>query len=144
MPAASNGQLPVRIEDVLDMKMRVLVVDDSSTMRRIITNTLKEIGLKNLVTADDGDQAWSQLQKDNVDLILSDHKMPNMSGEEFLKLVRGSEEYKDVPFIMITAESFQENVMAAVKLGVSNYIVKPFSAKQLLEKILKVFSGNRK
>lgn len=127
-----------KIEEHLDLKMRILVVDDSSTMRRIITTTLKEIGLKNIVTADDGDIAWETVQKDNIDLILSDHKMPNMSGEEFLKLVRGSSDYNCLPFIMITAEAFHENVMNAVKLGVSNYIVKPFSAVQLLEKILKV------
>lgn len=127
-----------KIEEVLDLKMRILVVDDSSTMRRIITTTLKEIGLRNIITADDGDVAWEIVQRDDIDLILSDHKMPKMSGEEFLRLVRGNEAYNCVPFIMVTAEAFRDNVMNAVKLGVSNYIVKPFSAKQLLEKILKV------
>ena len=118
-----------------DAKMRVLVVDDSSTMRRIIKGSLKALGLKNVVTADDGDVAWEAVQRESIDLILSDHKMPRMSGEEFLALVRGSEEHKHIPFIMITAESFRENVMAAVKLGVSNYIVKPFSTEQLRQKI---------
>jgi len=144
MVAMATGQQSDKIEEILDMDMRILVVDDSSTMRRIIGTALKDIGLKNVVTADDGDAAWATLKRDNIDLILSDHKMPNMSGEEFLKLVRESEEYKDTPFIMITAESFQENVMAAVKLGVSNYIVKPFSPIQLLEKILRVFAARRK
>jgi len=140
MVATKKAQVVERIEDVLDMNMRILVVDDSSTMRRIIKTALKDIGLRNVVTADDGDVAWETLQAegDRVDLILSDHKMPKMSGEEFLKLVRGSEKFKCLPFIMITAEGFRENVMAAVKLGVSNYIVKPFSAKQLEEKIIKV------
>lgn len=132
-----------KIGDYLDLKMRILVVDDSSTMRRIITTTLKEIGLRNFTTADDGDIAWEAVKREKIDLILSDHKMPNMSGEEFLKLVRESEEHAHIPFIMITAEAFRDNVMNAVKLGVSNYIVKPFSAKQLLEKILKV-CGNGK
>jgi len=125
------------------MDMRILVVDDSSTMRRIIGTALKDIGLKNKVTADDGDVAWDIIQKGNIDLILSDHKMPRMSGEELLRLVRQNPDFKNLPFIMITAESFQENVMAAVKLGVSNYIVKPFSSQQLLEKILKVFAARK-
>lgn len=144
MVAPTTAQTHEKIEDILDMNMRILVVDDSSTMRRIIKTALKDIGLKNIVTADDGDVAWKTLQGDNIDLILSDHKMPNMSGEEFLKLVRASEQYKCLPFIMITAEGFRENVMAAVKLGVSNYIVKPFSPIQLLEKILKVFAGPKR
>nr|WP_321257120.1 response regulator [uncultured Pseudodesulfovibrio sp.] len=122
----------------LNTDMRILVVDDSSTMRRILKTSLKDIGLKNVVTADDGDAAWVIVQQESIDLILSDHKMPNMSGEEFLALVRGNEDYKCIPFIMVTAESFQENVMAAIRLGVSNYIVKPFSAEQLRNKILKV------
>lgn len=128
-----------KIEDYLDLKMRILVVDDSSTMRRIISTKLKELGFKNIITADDGDVAWDIVQNKRFDLILSDHKMPKMSGEELLRHIRGSEDHKNTPFIMITAESFRENVMAAVKLGVSNYIVKPFSAAQLLEKLLKVF-----
>lgn len=132
MPESEN------IEDYIDLKMRILVVDDSSTMRRILKTSLKEIGLINVVTADDGDEAWEAVQRGRFDLILSDHKMPRMSGEQFLKLVRESEEHADTPFIMVTAEAFRDNVMNAVKLGVSNYIVKPFSAKQLLEKILKV------
>ncbi|WP_319544104.1 response regulator [uncultured Pseudodesulfovibrio sp.] len=122
----------------LDINMRILVVDDSSTMRRILKTSLKDMGLKNVVTADDGDAAWAIVQREPIDLILSDHKMPKMSGEEFLALVRGNDEYKCIPFIMVTAESFRENVMAAVKLGVSNYIVKPFSTDQLRKKILKV------
>lgn len=135
------GQLAEKIEDILDLDMRILIVDDSDTMRRIIGTALRDIGLTNIITADDGDSAWEILKQDKVDLILSDHKMPRMSGEEFLKLVRGDEKYKEIPFIMITAEAFHENVMKAVELGVSNYIVKPFDPIQLLEKILKVFSA---
>ena len=138
MSESQKFKIPEQLQDVLNMKMRILVVDDSSTMRRIIGTALKEIGLTNVVKADDGDVAWDIVQKGDIDLILSDHKMPNMSGEEFLKLVRSSDEFKNIPFIMITAEAFRDNVMNAVKLGVSNYIVKPFSAVQLLEKILKV------
>lgn len=121
--------------------MRVLVVDDSSTMRRIVKTALKEIGLTNVITADDGEAAWNVVQKGNIELILSDHKMPKMSGEEFLTLVRGHKEYKCLPFIMITAESCRENVLNAIKLGVSNYIVKPFCTEQLKDKIEKVCSA---
>ena len=126
------------------MNMSILVVDDSDTMRRIITTALREIGLKNVTKADDGDSAWEKLQREDFDLILSDHKMPKMSGEELLKRVRQSKRHKRIPFIMITAEAFHENVMQAVKLGVSNYIVKPFSTKQLLDKIIKVFTAARR
>lgn len=137
--AVRTGDVPRKLEDVIDLNMSILVVDDSDTMRRIITTTLKEIGLTNVTKADDGESAWQKLQKQDFDLILSDHKMPKMSGEELLERVRQSERHKRIPFIMITAEAFHENVMKAVKLGVSNYIVKPFNPQQLLEKILKVF-----
>lgn len=138
MSESQQPNLPEKLEEVLDLKMRVLVVDDSDTMRRIITNTLREIGMTNVVKADDGDTAWEIIQKGGIDLILSDHRMPRMCGEDLLKLVRGSEEYKELPFVMITAEAFRDNVMNAIKLGVSNYIVKPFSSFQLLDKIIKV------
>lgn len=121
-----------------NMDMRILVVDDSSTMRRIIKNDLKELGFRNVITADDGGSAWEIIQRDRIDLILSDHKMPGMTGEELLGLVRNHPEYKCLPFIMITAEAFRENVLNAIKLGVSNYVVKPFSSRQLGEKIEKV------
>jgi two-component system chemotaxis response regulator CheY len=120
------------------MDMRILVVDDSSTMRRIIKNDLKELGFSNVITADDGREAWEIIQRDVVELILSDHKMPGMTGQELLIQVRKHPDYKCLPFIMITAEAFRENVLQAIKLGVSNYVVKPFSAKQLWEKIEKV------
>ena len=139
-----TGKTTPKLDDLLDMNMSILVVDDSDTMRRIITTALKEIGLKNVTKADDGDSAWETLQRQDFDLILSDHKMPKMSGEELLKRVRESNRHKRIPFIMITAEAFHENVMNAVKLGVSNYIVKPFNPKQLLEKILKVFAATRR
>lgn len=125
----------------LNLNMRVLVVDDSNTMQRIVKTALKDIGLNNVVTADDGDVAWDIVQRGNIDLILSDHKMPRMSGQELLIKVRTHPDYQCIPFIMITAEAFRDNVLAAIKLGVSNYVVKPFSAKQLKEKIERVFSA---
>jgi len=122
----------------LNMDMRILVVDDSSTMRRIIKNDLKELGFRNVITSEDGHSAWEVIQRDAIDLVLSDHKMPGMTGQELLILVRKHPDYKCLPFIMITAEAFRENVLQAIKLGVSNYVVKPFSAQQLHEKIEKV------
>jgi len=136
-----SGDLIVdRIGEVIDLKMNILVVDDSSTMRRIITNTLRELGLRHITNAEDGDEALEKFRVNDFDLVLSDHKMPRMSGEELLEHIRKGDTNSDVPFIMITAESFRDNVMKAVQLGVSNYIVKPFTTQQLLEKLLKVFA----
>jgi len=138
--AVTDTKLVDQLGEILNLDMSILVVDDSSTMRRIVTTTLRELGLKNITTAEDGDDALEKFNDGDFDLVLSDHKMPRMSGEEFLEQVRKGKWNNDVPFIMITAESFRENVMKAVQLGVTNYIVKPFSTKQLLEKLLKVFS----
>lgn len=138
--AVADTKLAEQLGEILNLDMSILVVDDSSTMRRIVTTTLRELGLKNITTAEDGDEALEKFNDGDFDLVLSDHKMPRMSGEEFLEHVRKGKWNNDVPFIMITAESFRENVVKAVQLGVTNYIVKPFSTKQLLEKLLKVFS----
>ncbi len=123
-----------------DKKMRILVVDDFSTMRKIIKNILRQIGLENIVEADDGTTAWEVLNKDNIDFIVSDWNMPQMTGIELLKKVRASEEYADVPFLMVTAEAQQENIIEAVQAKVSNYIVKPFTPETLGEKIDKIFA----
>jgi two-component system chemotaxis response regulator CheY len=120
--------------------MRVLVVDDFSTMRRIIKNILKQLGFTNIVEADDGTGAWDILTKDQIDFIISDWNMPQMTGIELLRKVRASEEFADLPFLMVTAEAQQENIIEAVQAKVSNYIVKPFTAETLGEKIHKIFS----
>jgi two-component system chemotaxis response regulator CheY len=99
---------------------------------------LKELGFTNVITADDGKPALEIIRQDAIELVLSDHRMPGMTGLELLSLVRNHPDYKCLPFIMITAEAFRENVLQAIKLGVSNYVVKPFSAEQLGEKIEKV------
>lgn len=138
--AVTDTKLVDQLGEILNMDMSILVVDDSSTMRRIVTTTLRELGLKNITTAEDGDEALEKFNDGDFDLVLSDHKMPRMSGEELLEHIRKGKWNHDVPFIMITAEAFRENVMKAVQLGVTNYIVKPFSTKQLLNKLLKVFS----
>jgi len=122
----------------VDKKMRILVVDDFQTMRRIIINLLRQLGFTNVVEAADGRLALEKVKDDSIDLIVSDWNMPNMTGLEFLKAVRASEEYKEIPFIMVTAEGKKENVIAAVQAGVSNYIVKPFNAATLKEKLVKV------
>ncbi len=120
--------------------MRVLVVDDFSTMRKIIKNILRQLGFNNIVEADDGSTAWEVLNKDNIEFIVSDGNMPIMSGIELLRKVRGSEEYADIPFLMVTAEAQQENIIEAVQAKVSNYIVKPFTPETLGQKIDKIFA----
>ena len=122
-----------------DSKMRILVVDDFATMRRIIKNILKQLGYENIAEAEDGKIALGVLESQNIDFIISDWNMPNMTGLEFLKAVRASEKFKDIPFLMVTAEALKENVVEAVKSGVSNYIVKPFTAETMKEKIEKIF-----
>ncbi len=122
-----------------DPNMRVLVVDDFSTMRRIVKNILRQIGFTNIVEADDGTTAWETLNKDKIDFIISDWNMPNMTGIELLRKVRASEEFGDLPFLMVTAEAQQENIIEAVQAKVSNYIVKPFTAETMKQKIDKIF-----
>ncbi|QGY41007.1 response regulator [Pseudodesulfovibrio cashew] len=123
-----------------DTGMRVLVVDDFSTMRKIVKNILRQLGFNNIVEADDGSTAWEILNKDNIDFIVSDWNMPTMSGIDLLRKVRASEEYADIPFLMVTAEAQQENIIEAVQAKVSNYIVKPFTPETLGQKIEKIFA----
>lgn len=124
----------------VDTKMKVLVVDDFSTMRRIVKNILRQLGFENIIEADDGESAVRKLESERVDFIVSDWNMPKMSGLELLKWVRSHDEFKDMPFLMVTAEAQKENVLEAVKAKVSNYIVKPFTAETLSEKIEKIFN----
>ncbi len=124
----------------MDTSIKVLIVDDFATMRRILKNILKQLGFKNLVEADDGTSAWDILQGQSIDLIISDWNMPKMTGLELLKKVRASDNHKRTPFLMVTAEAQKQNVIEAVQAGVSNYVVKPFTAEAIsdkLEKILK-------
>ncbi|OPX94166.1 MAG: Chemotaxis protein CheY [Syntrophorhabdus sp. PtaU1.Bin002] len=115
--------------------MRVLVVDDFATMRKIVKNVLKQINLDNVVEAENGKHALTVLNEDSVDLIISDWMMPEMTGIEFLKVCKGDEEKKKIPFIMVTAEGQKDSVMEAIKSGVDNYIVKPFTPEKLKEAI---------
>lgn len=123
----------------LDTSIKVLVVDDFATMRRIVKGVLKQLGFKEIIEAEDGTAALEELRKEKVGLIVSDWNMPKMTGLDLLKAVRSDESLKDIPFIMVTAEGQKENVLEAVKAGVSNYIVKPFTPETLSEKLEKVF-----
>ena len=122
----------------IDMQMKFLVVDDYNTMQRILTNLLKQLGFTNVESASDGQQALGMLNDDKFDFVISDWNMEPMTGIELLREVRGSDSLKHLPFIMITAESKTENVVAAKQAGVSNYIVKPFNAETLKGKIASV------
>ena len=122
----------------VDKDMKVLVVDDFATMRRIIKNLLKQGEYKNITEAEDGAEALKILKSEKIDFIISDWNMPNMTGLELLKAVRADSELSSLPFLMVTAESLKDNIVMAVKEGVSNYIVKPFTAEVLSEKIEKI------
>ncbi len=123
---------------MFDKDMKILIVDDFPTMRRIIKNLLKEIGYTNVDEAEDGKVALSKLKSEPFDFIISDWNMPNMTGIELLRCVRSDSVLKDIPFLMVTAEAEKGNVIEAIKAGVDNYIVKPFTAATLKEKIEKI------
>ena len=122
-----------------DLKMKILVVDDFGTMRRIIKNILRQIGYVNVFEADNGLSALEVLRKEKIEFIISDWNMPEMPGIELLKAVRASEEWKDLPFLLVTAEGKKENVLEAVKYKVTNYIVKPFTPETFTEKLNQIF-----
>lgn len=124
----------------LDKNMPILVVDDQRTMTRIIRNLLKQNDFTNTDEASNGEEALGKLTAGNFGLVISDWNMEPMTGIELLQKVRSDAKLKALPFIMVTAESKPENVMAAKEAGVSNYIVKPFNAQTLMEKIQKVFA----
>lgn len=125
----------------LDLQMPVLVVDDYKTMIRIIKNLLRQIGFENVDDASDGTEALSKLKVKKYGLVISDWNMEPMTGYELLKIVRADVELGSTPFIMVTAEAKSENVVAAKKAGVNNYIVKPFNAQTLKGKIESVFQA---
>lgn len=125
----------------VDMSMPVLVVDDYQTMIRIIRNLLKQLGFENVDEASDGKAALAKMQAQKFGLVISDWNMEPMTGYELLCEVRADDKLKTTPFIMVTAESKTENVIAAKKAGVNNYIVKPFNAATLKSKIESVFGA---
>ncbi len=120
-------------------EMKILVVDDFPTMRRIVKTLLKQNGFTNFTDAEDGEQAYKMLKSEgDFEFIVSDWNMPNMTGLELLKMVRADDQLKHLPFLMVTAEAEKENIIEAVKSGVSNYVVKPFTGATLKEKLDKI------
>jgi two-component system chemotaxis response regulator CheY len=119
------------------LEMKILIVDDSSTMRRIIGNVVMQLGFSKdeFDEAEDGVQAWKLLSSGSYDIVLTDWNMPNMNGLELVQKVRGEGNHQSIPIIMITTEGGKGEVITALKAGVNNYIVKPFSAEVLKEKL---------
>lgn len=124
----------------INLGMKVLVVDDFATMRKIVRNILKQIGFSNIVEADDGAHALSIIKDEKIDFVVTDWNMPNMTGLELIKNIRATEKAKDLPILMVTAEGLAENVVDAVKAGVDNYVVKPFTAETVQAKIEQIFA----
>jgi len=127
------------MEVKLDPNMKILIVDDFSTMRRIIKNLLRDLGFTNTQEADDGQTALPMLQKGNFDFLVTDWNMPGMEGIELLKRVRADENLKTLPVLLVTAEAKKEQIVEAAQAGVNGYIVKPFTSGTLKEKLDKIF-----
>jgi two-component system chemotaxis response regulator CheY len=121
--------------------LKILAVDDSPTMRRIIINTLKRAGYSEVVEATDGKDALAKLKVDNINFVITDWNMPEMDGLTFVTTVRGMDEYKSLPILMVTTRSVKDDIVEALKAGVNNYIVKPFTPDTLKEKIDQILAG---
>jgi two-component system chemotaxis response regulator CheY len=124
-----------------DKNLKFLVVDDFSTMRRIVRNLLKELGYPNVEEAEDGAIALQMLKKGNFEFVVSDWNMPNMDGLTLLQSIRADDAIKHLPVLMVTAEAKKENIIAAAQAGASGYVVKPFTAATLDEKLTKIFQN---
>ncbi|MGK0501802.1 MAG: two-component system chemotaxis response regulator CheY [Alteromonadaceae bacterium] len=127
------------MEAILDKSMKILVVDDFSTMRRIIKNLLKDLGFANIQEADDGNTALPMLQQGDFDFVVTDWNMPGMQGIDLLRAIRADDKLKHLPVLMVTAEAKKEQIVAAAQAGVNGYVVKPFTAATLKEKLDKIF-----
>ncbi|GGO67466.1 chemotaxis response regulator CheY [Bowmanella pacifica] len=123
----------------MDKNMKILVVDDFSTMRRIIKNLLKDLGFTNIQEADDGSTALPMLQQGDFDFVITDWNMPGMQGIDLLRAIRADDNLKHTPVLMVTAEAKKEQIVAAAQAGVNGYVVKPFTAATLKEKLEKIF-----
>ncbi len=123
----------------MDKDMKILIVDDFSTMRRIIKNLLRDLGFNNTQEADDGQTALPMLKSGNFDFLVTDWNMPGMDGLTLLKTVRSDEDLSEMPVLMVTAEAKREQIVIAAEAGVNGYVVKPFTAATLKEKIEKIF-----
>ncbi len=123
-----------------DLNMKILIVDDFSTMRRIVRNILKQLSFNNLDEAEDGDVALEKLKNGNYDFVITDWNMPNMTGLDLLKAIRSDGRLMNIPVLLITAEAEKENVVLAAQAGVNDYIVKPFTGEVLQQKINRIFT----
>jgi two-component system chemotaxis response regulator CheY len=120
---------------------KILFVEDSPTMRRIIANSLNKLGITDITEAENGVDALEKIQKDVFDMILTDWNMPEMNGKELVEHVRKMDNYKTVPILMITTRGMEEDVMTAIKTGVNGYVVKPFTPELLKKKMLEIFAS---
>ncbi len=135
-----NENLNVSPEGALDKNMKVLVVDDFSTMRRIVKNLLRDLGFTNIQEADDGSTALPMLQNGDFDFVVTDWNMPGMQGIDLLKAIRADSSLAHIPVLLITAEAKKEQIIMAAQAGVNGYIVKPFTAGTLKTKLDKIFA----
>lgn len=126
----------------MDTNTRILIVDEFSTMRRIIKNLLRDLGFNNTAEADDGKTALPMLQSGSFDLLITDWNMPGMSGIDLLKAVRADSNLQAIPVLMVTAEQKRDQIVEAAQAGVNGYILKPFTAQTLKEKLEKIFERN--
>ena len=128
----------------MDKGIRILIVDDFSTMRRIVKNLLNDLGFTNTAEADDGTTALIELQKAKFDLVVTDWNMPGMAGIDLLKAIRADESLAKIPVLMVTAEAKREQIIEAAQAGVNGYIIKPFTAATLEDKLAKIFERMEK
>ncbi|EPZ8122850.1 chemotaxis response regulator CheY [Yersinia enterocolitica] len=124
---------------MVDKNLRFLVIDDFATMRRIVRNLLQDLGFKNVDEAEDGQDALTKLRASQFDFVISDWNMPNLDGLQLLSEIRKDESLKTLPVLMVTAEAKKENIIAAAQAGANGYVVKPFTAATLEEKLNKIF-----
>lgn len=123
----------------MNKNMRILIVDDFSTMRRIVKNLLADLGFTNTAEAEDGNSALTALRTSTIDFVVTDWNMPGMTGIELLRSIRADDKLKHLPVLMVTAEAKREQIIEAAQAGVNGYIIKPFTAQTLQEKLGKIF-----
>ncbi len=123
----------------MNKNMRILIVDDFSTMRRIVKNLLTDLGFTNTAEAEDGNSALTALRTSTIDFVVTDWNMPGMTGIELLRSIRADDKLKHLPVLMVTAEAKREQIIEAAQAGVNGYIIKPFTAQTLQEKLGKIF-----
>ncbi|MHB1644577.1 MAG: chemotaxis response regulator CheY [Acidithiobacillus sp.] len=128
----------------IDTSLKYLVVDDFATMRKVVRSTLRELGIENMDEAEDGQQALSVLKKGGFGFVVSDWNMPNMQGIDLLRAIRADPDLRHIPVLMVTAENKRENILEAAQAGVNGYIVKPFTADTMREKLEAIFARLRK